>query len=725
MILGVFLALCAAGAIQGAVFRTEDRLGRGVGIAFVAAAAAAAAAMGSGGELTLGEVRLSATSYAATFLAVAAGSCLLVCLVGAATQPPAQLAPAALAAFGGFGVALTSPDPRVSLMAGAAAATSGAMTFVHLPAGERRDGRLAEIRILGLVVGALMLAAIVVLRPSWTGNEDRAIGLAFLALALAVAVSAGAVPFHVPAAHLPQNSTTAAVALLLVWIPAGLAMLALTWSPFAFGVDTDWMDGGVGLLQAIAVATIVLGGLAALVHDRIDEVVAYSIVSDSGFILLALASRTEVAAEPARLWLLAFVASKTGLVAWLAAATRVFGSPQLGAIRGWLRRTPLLGLGLAAIAVGTLGWPGSDVARARADLVHLGVPSGLGWVGAAAIVLSIGYYGRLLIVGLLRPAGAVEDSWSERPRLGFAIRRERVVASESVAAGSTAGAEPAAGAAAQSGATQPGAASEVASGTQAPEVAPEPEATDSKATPEPGAPPESEPRPTGRRRSKTAAASVSKPSVSSRISGGEGAAPEPETPATPEMPQADSAASGSPGKSARRTEEAPGDAETTSKPRSKRGAAGRSRPGATAGAPPPAVPDSGPDAKNPDAEKKEFLVRQPRTPGPTFRHRLALVWRLNRTLEVSFVVLLAAALSLAIASGSLGASDAARNGIPLGTAAHATPSPTPIPSLPPTQAPLATGTPTASPSPSASGPQGSAGPTASGPAPQQPTPVIK
>jgi NADH-quinone oxidoreductase subunit N len=725
MILGVFLALCAAGAILGAVFRSEDRLGRGIGIAFVAAAAAAAAAMGSGGELTLGEVQLSATAYAATFLAVAAGSCLLVCLVGAATQPPAQLAPAALAAFGGFGVALTSADPRVSLMAGAAAATSGAMTFVHLPAGAGRDGRLAEIRILGLVVGALMLAAIVVLRPSWTSNEDRAIGLAFLALALAVAVSAGAVPFHVPAAHLSQNSTTAAIALLLVWIPAGLATLALTWSPFSFGVDTDWMNGGLGLLQVIAIATIVLGGLAALVHDRIDEVVAYSIVSDAGFILLALAARTEVAAEPARLWLLAFVASKTGLVAWLVATTRVFGSPQLGALRGWLRRTPLLGLGLAAIAVGTLGWPGSDVARARADLVQLGLPSGLGWVGAAAIVLSIGYYGRIVVVGLLRPAPAVRDSWSERPRLGFAIRRERAVESEPAAEDATPEAElgpgPAADAVAQSGA-QP----EEAAGVAAEPQATQPQATEPQATeptepqatdleaPGPGTPPESERHPTRKRRSKTAAASEPKPSVSARVPGDERAASEPET------PQADTPAPDVSGVPADRSEVALAGTETTSKPRSKRGAAAKSRPAATTTTPAPTVSDS-----NPDAEKKEFLVRRPRMPGPTLRHRLALVWRLNRTLEVSFVVLLAAALSLAVASGSLGASDAARNGIPLGTAAHATASPTPIPSLPPTQAPLATGTPIASPSPSASVPQGSAAPTGSGSAPQQPTPVIK
>lgn len=203
MILAAFLAICAAGAILGATVRSESRFGQLVGLVFVAAAAGAALAIGSGRPLTIGDAELGATSYASAFLAITAGACLLLCIVGAATQPAARLAPAALAAFGGFGVALTSTDPRVSLVAGAAAAATGAMTATHHPSGERSDGRLAEVRILAIVAGTLIFAAVVLLRPPWQGGETRAVGLAFLGLALAVAVRTGAVPFHVPAAHLP------------------------------------------------------------------------------------------------------------------------------------------------------------------------------------------------------------------------------------------------------------------------------------------------------------------------------------------------------------------------------------------------------------------------------------------------------------------------------------------------------------------------------------------
>jgi len=132
------------------------------------------------------------------------------------------------------------------------------------------------------------------------GNNDSPVfALAFFCLAIAIAVRSGAVPFHVPAAHLLHSATSMAPALLLVWIPAGLGLLALSWSATTFGIRSDWLNAAVAGVQAVAVATIVLGALAALTHDEIEEVVAYSIVGDAGFLLLAFAARNDAAAEPA------------------------------------------------------------------------------------------------------------------------------------------------------------------------------------------------------------------------------------------------------------------------------------------------------------------------------------------------------------------------------------------------------------------------------------------
>ena len=57
------------------------------------------------------------------------------------------------------------------------------------------------------------------------------------------------------------------------------------------------------------------------------------------------------------------------------------------------------------------------------------------------------------------------------------------------------------------------------------------------------------------------------------------------------------------------------------------------------------------------------------------RRRLILVWRLNRTLEVSLVVAGGAVLALALALGGLGSASASQSGIALDAAAHATATP--------------------------------------------------
>ena len=78
---------------------------------------------------------------------------------------------------------------------------------------------------------------------------------------------------------------------------------------------------------------------------------------------------------------------------------------------------------------------------------------------------------------------------------------------------------------------------------------------------------------------------------------------------------------------------------------------------------------------------------EPHAPAPSrpgLRRRMAFTLRLNRTLEASLVVAGGSALAVALAFGGLGARGAAQSGIPLDTAAHATPTPSPVPTVAPT-----------------------------------------
>jgi formate hydrogenlyase subunit 3/multisubunit Na+/H+ antiporter MnhD subunit len=426
MTLIAFLLVCVFGMLLGLLAQPYARLSRLVAIGSVAGALMAALLINPDDTTTVGEVQLAASWFVGFFLTALAASCLLLCLIGLLTGWPERLAPAALAMLAGVGIAISSTDPTVTVGAAAAATAPAALVASRIrstPLGVTVG--IAEMRTLALVIAASLLAAVTILNTNWNSDDPTfVLALAFLVLAAAVAVRSGAVPFHVPAALLSRSGEGLGLVLSLVWIPTSFGLVALSWNASIFGVPGDWLDRAVVAVQVVAVSTLIFGAVGAMLHDEIEEIAVYSIVQDTGFVLLALTARDADAMPAARLWLLVFVIAKSALVAWVATASWAFQTSNLGELRGWLRRAPLLGLALVAIVVATLGWPGSAVFEARATLVQLGLPGWMDFLGLAAILLSLAYYARLLAVGLLPPtvavrrAGADWPRWPRLPQLG-------------------------------------------------------------------------------------------------------------------------------------------------------------------------------------------------------------------------------------------------------------------------------------------------------------------
>jgi NADH:ubiquinone oxidoreductase subunit 2 (subunit N) len=315
MTLVAFLAISVAGMLLTLLTQPFAMLSRLVAIVSLAAALAAALVMNPNDSVTVGEVQLSTTWFVGFFLTALTASSLLLCLIGLVTGWPERLAPAALATLAGVGVAISSTDPIVALVAAAAATAPAALVASRVrstPLGMTVG--VAELRTLALVAAASLLAALtfVSTNANWNSDDSSFVtALAFLVLAGAVAVRSGTVPFHVPAALLSRSGEGLGLVLSLVWIPTAFGLVALSWSSGTFvGVPGDWLDRAVVAVQIVAVATLILGAVGAMLHDEIEEIVVYSIVQDAGFILLALTARSDDAAGPARLWLLVFVVAK-------------------------------------------------------------------------------------------------------------------------------------------------------------------------------------------------------------------------------------------------------------------------------------------------------------------------------------------------------------------------------------------------------------------------------
>jgi NADH-quinone oxidoreductase subunit N len=171
------------------------------------------------------------------------------------------------------------------------------------------------------------------------------------------------------------------------------------------------------MIVTLALMTLLLGAVAALIQDEVDHVVAYTVVADAGIALLALAALDPAARDAARAWVLVFATTRTALIGWTIAFRAAFGTGRLRDTAGWLRRAPSLGVALAAILVAVVGWPGLLAWDARLAILQSAT------AGPALLLAYAGSLGtgvaicRLLVVGAGRPSAIVAGAVGELPRL--------------------------------------------------------------------------------------------------------------------------------------------------------------------------------------------------------------------------------------------------------------------------------------------------------------------
>ena len=417
------VALCAA---AGALLtRRKPGLSLAVGLAGLAVAFFAALAIQPGQSLVIGDGTLATTGYQRLFLALAAGAGLAISIIGFATSWQRNVPAAILASLAWTGLALALPDPLAALVAAVAAGLAGILVTLVAPIDERGvEVGARELRAVA-VAGTLALVAVAGLGgglgPPGTGSA--AVGLAYLAVVVAVALRFGLIPFHAWAGRLSQSAPEAALPLLLAWAPAGFAVVALTAVRGSLGGPAGSLDLERGLVVALGAIGLLFGTFAVWIQDDLEHVVGYSIAQDAGFVILAFAAPGPEAWEPARSWILVFALAKTALAAWALVLRATHGTRRIDHLRGWARRSPILGVAFALLVLATIGWPGSTAWTARLDLVGRSVTDPLRTLVVLAGLSSLLYYARLAAVGLRRPGDELGGSPGGGVRWPRSLRR--------------------------------------------------------------------------------------------------------------------------------------------------------------------------------------------------------------------------------------------------------------------------------------------------------------
>ncbi len=420
MSLAVFLVATLGFAALALVTRRRAGLSTAFGLLGLIAAAVAAWAMNPDELVTIGQAGLVGSAYARLFLVLGSLVGLGLAVTGLATGTRRDAPMVTLATLGMAGLTLTLSDPRTAV----AAATAGGLfgVWLTLAPGEDRVGATLGIRELRAVTvaGAMAIAA-----TAWIGRDLTQLaaqpvvfGLAYLAFALAVAVRFGAIPFHLWAARLTDAAPETALPIITVVAPASLAIVALAWNDAAIAPLFVDLEAERTVVLVVAILSIVFAAMAALVHDDLEHVVGYSIIGDAGVVLLALAVLDPAGWAPARIWILAFVVSRSAFAAWAGGIRTVFRSGRIDDLRGWVLRSPILAVAFALVVLATIGLPGLLAFEARASLVSLALDGPLATLVFAATFAPLAYYARLLAVGLGRPVRpAPPTDWRPQVKL--------------------------------------------------------------------------------------------------------------------------------------------------------------------------------------------------------------------------------------------------------------------------------------------------------------------
>jgi NADH-quinone oxidoreductase subunit N len=154
-------------------------------------------------------------------------------------------------------------------------------------------------------------------------------------------------------------------------------------------------------LAVIAVCSLVVGNLAALVQKGVKRMLAYSSISHAGFMLIAVGSDSSLGARALLYYLVPYAAMSLGSFAVVAARERELGVPVTFANMagfGWER--PVLGISMWTFMLGFAGFPLTGGFVGKFYVFAAAYRHGWTWlviVGVLATLVSLYYY-----LGLVR-----------------------------------------------------------------------------------------------------------------------------------------------------------------------------------------------------------------------------------------------------------------------------------------------------------------------------------
>ena len=231
------------------------------------------------------------------------------------------------------------------------------------------------------------------------GNSHTAILLFGIAMIVAgLAFKASAAPFHMWTPDVYEGAPTAVMAFMATATKTIALATLLRVMTTAFAPSSDVWEGGIA---AVAIASMLIGNIAALRQTNVKRMLAFSSVGQAGYLLIAVVAHTPLATRALLYYLTVYAAMNLGALAVVSVREREIGGPvSIGDLRGLGRDHPLLAGGLALSLLSLASFPPTGGFLAKLYLFGAAIDAGktyLAVIGVIGTMISLAYYLRFLL----------------------------------------------------------------------------------------------------------------------------------------------------------------------------------------------------------------------------------------------------------------------------------------------------------------------------------------
>jgi NADH-quinone oxidoreductase subunit N len=246
-----------------------------------------------------------------------------------------------------------------------------ALSVYAMVAFDRNSGVAAEVAMKYFVLGAIASGALLygmsmiygltgtlsldALATGLNGDLSAGVLLGLVFIVVAVAFKLGAVPFHMWLPDVYHGAPTS-VTLFIATAPK-IGYFALAFRLLAYGLDgavEQWSQ----MLAVLAVLTLVVGNVVAIVQTNLKRMLAYSTIGNVGFIVLGFVAGTPAGYSAALYYTVVYILVALGSFGVIVLAARKgFEADELQDYAGMHSRDPLLAFLMMMLMFSTAGVP--------------------------------------------------------------------------------------------------------------------------------------------------------------------------------------------------------------------------------------------------------------------------------------------------------------------------------------------------------------------------------